>query len=326
MNHFDRIYALHRILASRRTPVPRKTLEEKMECSRPTVRRTIEACRDYLGAPIKYDRKHNGYYYDTAENPGYELPGLWFNSSEIYALLTTHSLLSKVQPGVLEPHVVPLIERLNKILDQQHTGREIEKRIRILQAAPRTADLDTFRKAADALVRRKKIKLVYHGRERDKLSERWISPQRMIYYRDNWYLDGWCHQSRGLRTFSLDRMHIVYTGERAKDVNETQLNEHFADAYGIFAGKATCKAVIRFSKQAAKWVADEHWHSNQEANVLPNGVLELTVPYSDPRELIMDILKYGPEAEVISPAELREAIQSRLCAALKNYQPKKQFS
>jgi predicted DNA-binding transcriptional regulator YafY len=323
MYHFDRIYELHKILSSRRTPIPRKLLEEKMECSRATIRRTIEVCRDYLGAPIKYDRKLNGYYYDKSENSNYELPGLWFNSSEIHALLTTHSLLSKVQPGLLEPHISPLMERLNSIIDQQKTGREIEKRIRILQATPRIADFDTFRKAADALVCRKKIKMLYHGRERDKITERWISPQRMVYYRDNWYLDGWCHLSKGLRTFSLDRMHIVYTGEKAKDINEAQLNEHFADAYGIFAGKATNKAVIRFSKNAAKWVADEHWHSKQESNVLPNGELELTVPYSDPRELIMDILKYGAEAEVIFPAELREEIKKRLWAAQQKYQPKK---
>lgn len=326
MYHFDRIYELHKILSSRRTPISRKQLEERMECSRATIRRTIEVVRDYLGAPIKYDRKLNGYFYDKSGDSPYELPGLWFNSSEIYALLTTHSLLSSVQPGLLEPHVSPLIERLNNILDQQKTGREVAKRIRILQAAPRIADFDIFRKAADALVCRKKIKMLYHGRERDTTTERWISPQRMVYYRDNWYLDGWCHMSKGLRTFSLDRMHIVYTGEKARDVNDKQLDEHFAGAYGIFAGKAKHKAVIRFTKTATKWVADEHWHSKQEAKVLPNGELELTVPYSDPRELIMDILKYGPEAKVISPAGLRREVQQKLSAALQNYSPERNNS
>jgi predicted DNA-binding transcriptional regulator YafY len=118
-------------------------------------------------------------------------------------------------------------------------------------------------------------------------------------------------------------MHIVYTGEKAKDINEAQLNEHYADAYGIFAGKATQKAVIRFSKNAAKWVADELWHSKQESKVLRSGELEMTIPYSDPRELIMDILKYGAEAEVISPKELRNEIKKRFLGALQNYQPEK---
>ena len=42
MDRFDRIYRLHRILRSARHPVPRKTLEEKLECSRATVNRAIE--------------------------------------------------------------------------------------------------------------------------------------------------------------------------------------------------------------------------------------------------------------------------------------------
>ena len=138
MDRFDRIFELHKILSHRRTPVARKDLEYKHECSRATVKRAIEDTRDFLGAPIKYNHRLNGYYYDTSDNPVYELPGLWFNASEIYALLTTYQLLSKVQPGLLEPHLSPLIKRLNEILDQQPVGsREIINRIRILQMAPR---------------------------------------------------------------------------------------------------------------------------------------------------------------------------------------------
>ena len=67
MDRFDRIFKLHQILASRRTPVSRKTLEERMECSRATVARTIECLRDYLDAPIEYDHNRNGYYYAKRE-------------------------------------------------------------------------------------------------------------------------------------------------------------------------------------------------------------------------------------------------------------------
>lgn len=320
MDRFDRIFELHKILSNRRTPIARKDLEYKLECSRATVKRAIDDARDFLGAPIKYNHRLNGYYYDTSDNPMYELPGLWLNSSEIFALLTTHQLLSKVQPGLLEPHLAPLRERLNDFLRSQHSGsREIANRIRILQMAPRITDIDRFRKAAEALVLRKRLKILYHGRERDKITERWISPQRMVYYRDNWYLDAWCHLRKDLRSFSLDRTHIICPGDKAKDIKEEKLNAHFGDAYGIFAGKATNKAVIRFSGKAARWVADEHWHSKQETRLLPDGGWELTIPYSDPRELVMDILKYGPEAEVISPVPLRNLVQEKLKAALTQY-------
>src|SRR4030067_1517867 len=167
MDRFDRIFALHKILSSHRTPVSRQDMQPKLECSRATINRIIEDTRDFLGAPIKYNRQRNGYYYDSSEQPVYELPGLWLNTSEIFALLTTHRLLSEVQPGLLEPYLNPLKKRLDEILRHQHTGsRGIANRIRILQMAPRPTNIDTFRKTTDALVRRKKINILYHGRER----------------------------------------------------------------------------------------------------------------------------------------------------------------
>ena len=43
------------------------------------------------------------------------------------------------------------------------------------------------------------------------------------------------------------------------------------------------------------------------------------MPYNNPSELIMDILKYGPDVEVLGPAELREAVAERLRTALSVY-------
>ena len=59
MERFDRIFRLHRILRSHRHPVPRRKLEEALECSRATVKRIIEDMRDNLNAPIVYDRDVN---------------------------------------------------------------------------------------------------------------------------------------------------------------------------------------------------------------------------------------------------------------------------
>jgi predicted DNA-binding transcriptional regulator YafY len=45
----------------------------------------------------------------------------------------------------------------------------------------------------------------------------------------------------------------------------------------------------------------------------------LGVPYGDQRELIMEILKYGPDVEVLAPEELRLAVRERIMAAAKQY-------
>tara|TARA_R110002111_G_scaffold144558_4_gene210780 strand:- start:1616 stop:2584 length:969 start_codon:yes stop_codon:yes gene_type:complete len=321
MDRFDRIFELNKILSSRRTPISRENLQEKLGCSRATVARTIQEAKNILGAPIRYNRQLNGYQYEINNKSTFELPGLWFNASEVFALLTTSQLLSKVQPGLLEPHIEPFRKRLEELLEDKRLGsQEISKRIKILQTAPRLINTDTFQVIANALVSRNKIKMLYHGRARDKNTERWVSPQRLIYYRDNWYLDAWCHLRNGLRSFSLDRIHVVYVGEQADTVPETKLDTHFTDAYGIFSGKAKYKAVIKFSGEASKWIADEQWHPKQKSRLLKSGGIELTIPYSDPRELIMDIMKYGAEAEVLKPVSLKNQVRKRLEAALEKYQ------
>jgi predicted DNA-binding transcriptional regulator YafY len=321
MDRFDRIFDLNRILQSARQPVSRRRLEEELECSRATVKRIIEDMRLYLNAPIVYDRERNGYRYDQAEGAMYELPGLWFNASELHALLSVQQLLADVQPGLLDLHLKPLQKRIDALLEIQHAGSEgLAGRIRILQMGSRDVGA-CFQVVAGALAQRKRLLLRYFNRGNGETSEREVSPQRLNYYRDNWYLDAWCHLRGGLRTFALDAVAEARETEAlAQEVPATALDEHFAASYGIFAGAPRHTAVLRFDLRRARWVAKERWHRDQQGRFLDDGSYELRVPYSNALELIMDVLKYGPDVEVLEPRELREAVARRLRAALDLYQ------
>ena len=321
MDKFDRIYELHSLLKAHRHPVSLQAIQEKLECSESTARRIVDALRDRFAAPIEYDRERNGWHYDHAQRQLYELPGLWFSADELYALTVSHNLLANLQPDILSSYISPLKNRIENILQHKRAGHpDIARRIRIFQQAARPTDLDQFRRIAGATIERRQLRILYHGRERDQTSERTVSPQRLTYYRSNWYLDAWCHLRDGLRTFSLDRAHVVEVNDTpAEDIADETLDAHFASTYGIFAGPPKQIAVLRFTPTAARWVADEHWHPDQQGEVLPDGSYELHIPYSDPRELVMDILKYGEEVEVVAPEALREQVRQKLRAALDNY-------
>lgn len=321
MDLFDRIYRLHAVLRKSRYPVSHRRLEDELECKRATVNRIIKEMRLYLGAPIQYDRARNGYILAQGEDGPYELPGLWFSARELHALLAAHQLLANVEPGLLEVELAPLRGRIEQILQSRGTTRgEVGRRIRLLRMASRRVEPAHFRGVAEAVLARKRLRIVYHGRERDEITEREISPQRLVHYRDNWYLDAWDHRKRALRTFSIDRIRRSNAlGKPVKDIPDARLDAHFASAYGIFAGRPRRKAVLRFAPERAQWVADELWHPRQQSRRLPGGAYELLVPYSDERELVMDILKYGPDVEVISPASLRQAVHARLRIALAQY-------
>jgi len=322
MDRFDRVFELHRILSTRRRPVSRRELEEKMGCSRATVMRAIDFLRDQLLAPLEYDRERNGYYYRQDGDGPWQLPGLWFSSEELHALMSSYELLSRVQPGIFEDALRPAMARIEQLLRERRAGaRDLVDRVRILQMGPRPVDVHRFRQAAAALAGRRRLHVFYRGRARDELSERSISPQRLVYYRDNWYVDAWCHWREDLRTFSLDRLHVVDTlPETAVDVPDEDLDSVLSSAFGIFAGEPRATAVLRFTPRAARWVADEQWHPQQQSRILDDGGMELSVPYADPRELMQDVLRFGPEVEVVAPPDLRGAIRESLAQALRRYE------
>ena len=321
MDRFDRIYDLHKILSASRYPVSRQRLEDELECSRATVKRIIESMRLYLNAPIRYDRKLNGYYYDRDEGGMYELPGVWFNASELQAMLTVQQLLSDVQPGLFERQLAPLQERIETLLKVQHAGSdELPRRVRLLHMAARPAGR-FFQAIAGATAQRRRLHIRYYGRGTDTESEREVSPQRLVHYRDNWYLDAWCHLREDLRTFALDAIRGARVLDApARDMAERQLDEHYASAYGIFSGRASEIAVLVFSPERARWVSLEQWHPDQEGRWLEDGRYELRVPYLDARELLMDILRHGTEVEVTGPPALRAAIREQLRAAAARYE------
>ncbi len=319
MDRFDRIFELNRLLQSARHPVSRRRIEQELDCSRSTAKRIVDDMRIYLNAPIVYDRERNGYYYDQREGEMYELPGLWFNASELHALLSVQQLLAKVQPGLLDGHLRPLQKRIDDLLETQRSSRGIASRIRILQAAGRPAG-EFFQMLASAVAQRRRLRLRYYSRGVDQADVREVSPQGLTHYRDNWYLDAWCHLRDGLRTFALDAIEQAEALETpAREIPQEQLLEHAGSAYGIFAGAATATAVLRFTPERARWVARERWHEKQHARFLEDGSYELRVPYSNPPELIMDILKYGPDVEVIAPETLRRAVAQRLREAAEHY-------
>jgi predicted DNA-binding transcriptional regulator YafY len=141
-----------------------------------------------------------------------------------------------------------------------------------------------------------------------------------VYYRGNWYLDAWCHLRRGLRSFSLDAIKkATILPSRAREVPHATLDKHLGAGYGIYAGAARYKAVLRFAPTAARWVAREQWHTNQQQRPEANGFLVLTIPYSRDEELVMDILRYGGDVEVLKPASLRVKVEAALKSGLQIY-------
>ena len=317
MDRTERFYKIDQMINERKL-VPFKDLQDELEISRATLKRDLEYMRNRLNAPIIWDRDAGGYRFDKLA-PGvggqYELPGLWFNSSEVHALLTMQHLLANVDPGgILTPHIQPLMARLNALLGTaDNTAEEIRKRILIVGQGKRKMKIEHFERVGSALLRRKRMVITYFARGKGETTEREVSPQRLVHYRENWYLDAWCHLRDGLRNFAVDSISRVEVVEKkAKDVSRTAMDQELGPGYGIFTGQDVQHAKLRFTPERARWVAHEQWHPKQKGTLEKNGSYVLELPYADDRELIMDILKFGADVEVLGPAGLKRRVREQI--------------
>ena len=329
MDRYERILVLHRTLIGARYPVTVARLQEELGCSRATVYRDLAFLRDALMAPVVGDGDA-GFRYDSSEGGRFELPGLWLNSEELHALLAAQQLLSRSSGGVLSTALAPLQQRIEKLLDD-HAGKPGSnppgskkrwpvERVRVIPHRTRRMDEHAFRTVCSAVLERSQLAFEYRARSTDERTRRKVSPQRVTHYRDNWYLDAWDQDREALRSFSVDRISGAKMLDAvALDVAEDELNQHLSGSYGIFSGPPKGWATILFSAKAARWVADEHWHSQQQGRHLADGRYELKVPYSAARELLMDVLHYGADAEIIEPPSLREQARTLLQLAMSNY-------
>lgn len=322
MSQLERLQKINLMLNDRKL-VPVQDFLSELEISLATFKRDLEKLRDSFNAPIVYDRFSNGYRFDKPNlGKKFELPGLWFTEQEATALVIAQHLLANLdQGGLIGPHINPLISTIDGILGQSETSsKELRKRIKVFGMASRKNAIDSFSEIGLALIKRQQLKITYYSKGNNKITEREISPQRLIYYRDNWYLDAYCHLRDDLRSFALDGIRRVeLTSKKSDDISDKKLEEYFAESYGIFSGKATQRAKLRFSPERARWVSAEKWHPNQIGSFDLDGYYNLEFDYNQDPELIMDILKHGSHVEVIKPQSLKKKLEIELKRTLEKY-------
>ena len=319
MAKFESITQLYNLLKLARYPLSKKQLQEKLECSAASVERYITELRDTHSLKVEYQREFNGYMLEHDPDNDIELPSHLFTTNEINAILLIEQIINDLEPGFLEDDTQAVKEHLAKIRKKFSGDQKLEnKRIRMINIGKRKGSIKYLTSATQAVLQGKQISIDYNSRSRSdsiktKEELRHLSPQRLTHYRDNWYLDAWCHQREALRTFALDRIsQLIVHKEQGKKISADELDKHYTPTFGIFGGEIKHTAVLKFTAHRSQWVAEEIWHHNQKGTWLDDGCYQLEIPYGNDLELIGDILKYGDQVEVLAPPELREKVITQI--------------
>ncbi|HUO81895.1 MAG TPA: WYL domain-containing protein [Gammaproteobacteria bacterium] len=322
MDRTERFYKIQQLLVSRRG-VPRDVFLDKLGISHATFKRDLEYLRERLMMPIIWDREAGGYRLDDSDpsHGSYRLPGLWYSADELHALLAMEQLLRRLEGGLLGPQVEPLRARVGKLIEAgDHSLEEFKRRIRLVGTRAVAVDAQLFQTLITALLHRRRLAIELHDRAAETALPYQVSPQRLVHFREHWYLDAWCHGPFELRSLPLDTIASArLVDKRAREITDRTLDAELGAGYGIFAGSRTETAVLKFAPHRARWVARERWHPEQSGSYELDGGYVLQVPFSDPRELLADVLSHGADVEVLAPPSLRLAVEEQLKRSAAKY-------
>ena len=320
MARFEKLQDLFAILCRTREPLTLEALCDEMSASQATVKRLIAFLRDQRGLDIRYDREQKGYRLERSPDDPNAAVLLGLSGREISALLEAEAVLEQIPPGFLREETQAARARLGRVRQQALGRGPLKDRVRLRMSQLRTTSADAFATVLSALRSRRRLQFVYRSRSRDEEKSRSASPLRLTFYRSNWYLAAWCHEREEMRVFSVDRISAPRClAEPVYDPPGELIAAELDSGYGIFTGRADKVAVLRFNELAARWVGEEEWHPGVRSEPQGDGGVILRIPYKHEPELVMDILRHGPNVEVLGPASLRQTVGEALARAAGKY-------
>ena len=212
-------------------------------------------------------------------------------------------------PGLPEaPALASALQKLRETLGAETMG-EVDARFESAVADGRAPEhLETLRAAARDHAR---LEIEYFAGSTGEWTTRRVDPEEVFWSLGNWYVAAWDTGADAERLFRADRI------RRA-----TLTSEAFEPRGLEGAGRALYTATpadvpVRLRlKPAARWIAEYY------ATVDPvehGGELEVTLPARQLGWVARLLLRVGPDAEVVAPAELAEEVRELAARTLSRY-------
>lgn len=148
-----------------------------------------------------------------------------------------------------------------------------------------------------------------------------IRPYAVKEFAKRWYIIAHCVERNGLRVYGLDRViEINPTGKQFKMPSNFDVDELFATSFGIYvANGKPVNVKFRVSETEAKFIKDLPLHRSQEEVKRDDKGVIFSIFVCPDKNLIMELCKYGPRLEVISPESVRNEVRDQLQEALAQY-------
>lgn len=304
-----RVDTIHREIKAGHYPSAKK-LAAINETSEKTVLEDIEYMKSERGAPLEYSAKRRGWHYTS---PTYELPRLEITEGELVALFLADQLLRQHQGMPYEAELTRAVQKLIDMLPEEVSiqPQSVAHTHSFRSSVVSLRDVETFRQLADAVLKRKQLRLTYYTASRDSESTRTVDPVHLTCVDGEWYLVGYCHTRKDRRMFAPGRIRqLVPTGMTFAPHNDFQIGDFLGETFRLIRedNQPIQEIRLKFAPSAAKYVREKIWHASQRSEPCPDGSVELSMSLRSLIEVRRWILSWGAECEVLDPPDLRADI------------------
>jgi proteasome accessory factor B len=285
------------------------TLARELEVSTKSIHRDLEFMRDRLELPLEYDSARNGYHYTE---PVSSFPTLQITEGELFALLVAEKALQQYRGTNFEKPLLSAFKKMAASLPDTISLNlaEWEQTISFRMRAEPILNLEVFDALAKATAQRKQLQLTYRKPGQKKTEPRVVDPYHLANINGEWFLFGYCHLRRDIRTFVPARILAVEpTGKTFERPRKFSLEKRLKDSFGVHSGQGEYDVVIRFNELVAEYIREKRWHDSQQLRELKDGDVELRLKLSSLVEIERWVLSWGGDAVALKPPELVDAIQ-----------------
>ena len=234
---------------------------------------------------------------------------LRLNAQELCALELGLAMLAGTSAPDEQRAVARARQRVRRAIVKLPAGDAGEEMWRA--SPPSLADQQTLTTLRAALRERRKVRITYHKAAAEEPRERVVRGYGLIPANDTWYLVAHCELTDGVRFFRLDRMGSVAVLEQTYRIPSSVSVERLVASGKPFYADGARTLTVRYSPRIARWIAER-----EQLPLAADGSLTVEHPLADEDWAVRHVLQYGPDAEVIAPAEIRERIRTRLAAIL----------
>jgi len=158
---------------------------------------------------------------------------------------------------------------------------------------------------ADAARDRRRCRIQYAKPGDEAPTERSIAPYLLVYAEGQWYVLAHDGLRDAVRVFRLDR---ILSADRTAEPFEVP-TDFDASAFirdgRVYHADDDVQVHVRYSPRIASWLLERRI---VVAGTRPDGSVVVRHDVADPGWLIRHVLQYGPDAEVLDPPELRQAV------------------